>query len=36
VIYLLFDRWSLRLRAWWQRNAPLEPADEGKALHEPS
>jgi multidrug efflux pump len=36
VIYLLFDRWALRLRSWWERNAPLEPTDDGKAAHEPS
>jgi multidrug efflux pump len=36
VIYLLFDRWALRLRGWWEQHAPLEPTDEGKAVREPS
>jgi multidrug efflux pump len=36
VIYLLFDRWALRLRGWWERNAPLEPTDDGKSVREPA
>ena len=36
VIYLLFDRWAVRLRRWWESRAPLEPTDDGKALREPT
>jgi hypothetical protein len=36
VIYLLFDRWAVRLRRWWESPAPLEPTDEGNALREPT
>jgi hypothetical protein len=34
VIYLLFDRWQLKLRSWWASHAPLEPSDDGKGLRE--
>jgi len=34
VIYLLFDRWQLKLRSWWDRHAPLEPTDNSKGLQE--
>jgi multidrug efflux pump len=36
VIYLLFDRWAVKLRAWWESHAPVEPTDDGKALREPT
>ncbi|MGA3157090.1 MAG: MdtB/MuxB family multidrug efflux RND transporter permease subunit [Steroidobacteraceae bacterium] len=36
VIYLLFDRWALKLRSWWERNAPLEPSDDDKPVREPA